>query len=881
MNIYNITENILRNYDENTENFISLLHTIKCTLIYNDKGLRDCILNRKVYSCSLKLKMKKNKIKILSNIFPIMIGSKLDIAIRKLNIFEFESLQNIPNILDYWVENDKEFNEPDIAITCFIINGILKQIPFFITNDPSNVHIVHKNVVRVYRYDLEEKGKQLSMYFANLDNYRAGNLVIKFNNGKSVQLNQYEEVFVEINDFFECPYNVKVKVYFKKIFLEGFKIDNIENKIVISPGYLFYKLFRKTLFVPIQEKNYALIRKKHLIVSKSIENGDLLHIISKKTVFYKEMNLKNKMINSNVQVEVQREIGQNDEIYMEKRTTCYRDVNCQFYPYLPYLSHFAQIQISNKVKLLNALSFNDSFIGFLCIFGTTETKNVGRSMMLARDTFVSTQENLSNVYKILNLEEGSDSVYVVVNSACIEVTKPCFNKIDIMEIKHRFTYIECYQTDNFIHITYKIGLLFKKLETNLWVTARELYFWMNKLYGYKELKQLIDFKGYNFITSFSADIITYFKHNAYPKNILTLNALKNAILSNTPKYSLYFFETISAYTNFTAKHKPLLKPENKLSEYFTMYLPRLNLMYASFQGSTQEDCIVMNDKINVFDSYRLYTVKIKFKNNASKYFHPSTGLPNPAEMKSFLGTIVCPTNKLIIISQTMHLLVNNITENVVEISFNKPNFEVLNYYISETYLFVSIRTFHKCSYGDKLCSLHGQKGVVSIFSSLPRSLYMKPDLIINPYCLISRETMGQIIESVALGGKDYDCLINSDGKPIPGTSFIGPVHYFPISYWSSEHIYIAKKCIKDKILGQPVRGRSRHGGMRIGNMEHFNCFIGNGLASNYEEKIIEHSDRIINNDIAIPKSVILCKDDANFFKCNITYKTKNVIEDIN
>lgn len=878
MNINKITRYILQNYDETVEMFIQMLNEVDCDLIYNGYGIQDAILNRKVYSCSVRLRTKKNK--ILNTILPIMIGSKLDIGIRKLQIKEFQSLQNIPNILEYWDSGDKEFEKADIAITCFLINGILKQIPFFITNDSSNIHIVKKSIVRMYRYNPDEKGKQLSMYFDSIENYKRGDLVIKLNNGSSFKVDEDGDVFDEVNKFFGCPYNVKTKIYFKEVFSKGFKIDNIENKIVISPGYLFYKLFKKTLFVPLKTKNYVSIRKKHSIVTKSIENGDLLHIISKKTVFHKEINFKNKMVNSNSQVEIQREIGQNDEIFMEKKTTCYRDVNCQYYPYFPYLSHFSQIQISNKVKTNSVLSFNDSFIGFLCIFGTTESKNIGRTMMLARDTFVSTQENLNEVYKVLNLEEGSDSLYVVINSACIEVTKLCFQNINLKELKYYFKYIECYQNNQFIHINYKVGLLFKKLEDNLWVTSKEIHFWMRELYGFTSIQQLIDFKGYDFITSHSVDIIKYYKHNAYPKNILTLNALKNAILANTPEYSLYFFETISAYSQLTTKHKPILEPENTLSKKYTMYLPRLNLMYASFKGCTQEDCIVMDSKIKVFDCYRLYTVKLKFQNETTKYFHATEGPPNPAETKSFLGTVVCPSNEIVIVSQTMHLLTKSIDKNIVQIFFTKPNFQVLKWYISETFLFICISSFHKCSYGDKLCSLHGQKGVVTIFDSLPKSLYIKPDLIINPYCLISRQTMGQIVESRHLGGKDYDQLCNSDGKPIPGTAFIGPVHYFPISYWSSEHNYIAKECVKDKIIGQPVRGRSRHGGMRIGNMEHYNCLIGNGLAACFEEKSLEHSDRIIENEIPIPKSVILCKDDAKFFKCNISYKTEKCIEDV-
>lgn len=876
MNINRITENILKNYDESVETFIRVLQEIDCDLIYDGNGFKDAILHRKVYSCSIQLRLKKNK--ILGTIFPIMIGSKLDIGIRKFNLVEFKSLKNIPNILEYWEDGEKKFEEPDIAITCFLINGILKQIPFYITNDPNNIHIAKQNIVRVYRYDSEEKGKQLSMYFDSLDDYQRGDLVIKLNNGKSLKLAQNEEVFKEVNDFFECPYNVKTKVYFKNIYSRGFAIDNIDNKIVISPGFLFYKLFKKTLYIPLKNKDYPLIRKKHIIVVKSIENGDLLHIISKKTIFHKEVNLKNKMVNHSNKIEVQREIGENDEIFMERKTTCYRDVNCRIYPYFPYLCHSAQIIMSDKVRTLSVFSFNDSYSGFLCIYGTSEGKNAGRSMALAKDTFVSTQQNTKEVYEILNLKEGSDAFYVIVNSACIEVKKSCFDQINLLNLKLHFKYIECYQIDNFKYINYKIGLLYKKLENDIWVTSKEIHFWINALYGFTNMEELLNMKGFDFITGYSADIIKYHQHNVYPKNILTLNTLKNAILSNTKDYSVYFLETVSAYSERTAKHKAILEPENKLSEYFTMYTPKLNLMYSCFKGFNQEDCIIVHRKINAFNCHRLYTVKIKFENDAPKYFHAVSGPSDPADKYSFLGTIVCPTNEIVIQSQTMHLHKKPINKNIVELSFTKPNFTVLEWHISDSYLFVCISSFHEFSVGDKLCNFHGQKGVATIFDSLPRSLYMPVDLIVNAYALVSRGTMGPIIETKDLGGKDYDSLINSDGKPVKGKALIGPIHYYPIDYWSIEHKYTANNTIKDKITGHPVKGRSRKGGMRAGGMEIFNGFIGNGLAASFEEKALEHSDRIIVNGIAVPKALELIKDDAKCHKINIELVTEDCIK---
>lgn len=70
-------------------------------------------------------------------------------------------------------------------------------------------------------------------------------------------------------------------------------------------------------------------------------------------------------------------------------------------------------------------------------------------------------------------------------------------------------------------------------------------------------------------------------------------------------------------------------------------------------------------------------------------------------------------------------------------------------------------------------------------------------------------------------------------------------------------------------------GRSRWGGMRLGNMELFNGLRGNGIASCFEEKFFEDSDRIQHNEttVALPKSVNIIQEDARLYKCDLQYET--------
>ncbi|GFY06382.1 RNA_pol_Rpb2_6 domain-containing protein [Trichonephila clavipes] len=153
---------------------------------------------------------------------------------------------------------------------------------------------------------------------------------------------------------------------------------------------------------------------------------------------------------------------------------------------------------------------------------------------------------------------------------------------------------------------------------------------------------------------------------------------------------------------------------------------------------------------------------------------------------------------------------------------------------------------------------------------------IQPDLLVNPYSLF-RMTPGQILEGVTRGeGRDAQTVRNTDGQVVPDAkAFFAKTFYFPIAYWSSEHFYAPSECTMDKILHQAVKGRSRGGGMRLGNMELFNGLRGNGLAACFEEKFFEHGDRIPNETnptISLPKSVELVKEDARFFKCHLEYQ---------
>lgn len=864
---------ILDNYNDHVNNFIRFLTTqLDCQLIYDGPAdIHQHICNRTLYACSVRAK------KVMRDVFPVMIGSHLDLAIRHRRTYLFgDPIDDTP---------DAPFQEMDIARGFFIVNGFLRHVPYFYTNDPTNTHVIPRRKVRVFTYDAHDKGKQLSYYTADCkdqgDKHR-GDMYVIHNDGK--------ETREGIDSFFDhCPYPVQPEAYMTQLHREdSFDIDHLSNKIVMSPGHLFVKLFVKYLYGPLRDRNEKAIKSRTALINKSIQTGSLLHVLSRKTVYFKEGKSAGKM--TDTPQESHREIGANGKVYIEKNTGCYREVSMQTYPLNPYLLYMIVRQISSKVKKNSVPALHPSYIGFLCILGCYETKNVGRTTMMVRNTAISTCDTLDPVFhqeslfwEHVSLEPCPGSkCFVVVNEACIPVTPESFGRLDLLKLKRLLGHVECIESGPFKHIRYKAGLFFKQLpDTDVWVTPRDETFWSKRLLGLDQKRDLVQRFGYDYITGYMVDLNPFFMHNSFPKNILAFNALKNAVLATDRRYALYFMDTISAYTKrLTPYHQVLLPPvEDSISEHFVLKLPHVTVAYGSFLGCTQEDCIVRNSRVDAFDCVRLYTLRVKMEGPMT--FYPVRGDPDDSDL---LGTLVHHGEQTLEVeSLTIHVKVVRVSPQQVHLHFTKPPFRVIQYHLGREILSICVEQDHPSSTGDKLCSLHGQKGVMRVMDAMPLlDGKVTPHLIVNAYGTF-RMTGGQFKEGLTWGGgKDAKTVRNSDGEDVPGASvFYADTFYVAIAYFSDEHLYSPHTCKDDKLSGQPVKGRSREGGMRLGNMELTNGMRGNGIAACFETKFFEHSDRMpVEPTIAIPKSVGLVQEDARFFKCHLSYETEPSIVEI-
>lgn len=201
---------------------------------------------------------------------------------------------------------------------------------------------------------------------------------------------------------------------------------------------------------------------------------------------------------------------------------------------------------------------------------------------------------------------------------------------------------------------------------------------------------------------------------------------------------------------------------------------------------------------------------------------------------------------------------------------------------------VMMRQIRRPEVGDKFSSRHGQKGVCGLIINQEDMPFTEkgicPDLIMNPHGFPSRMTVGKMIELVsgkaavfegrqgygsAFGeefgnadrvevacsllvkhgysyvGKD---LVTSGitGQPLESFIFMGPVFYQKLKHMVMDKMHARAKGPRAVLTRQPTEGRSRDGGLRLGEMER-DCLIGYGASNLIMERLMISSDAFTAN----------------------------------
>ncbi|KAL0224973.1 hypothetical protein RCL1_002885 [Eukaryota sp. TZLM3-RCL] len=192
---------------------------------------------------------------------------------------------------------------------------------------------------------------------------------------------------------------------------------------------------------------------------------------------------------------------------------------------------------------------------------------------------------------------------------------------------------------------------------------------------------------------------------------------------------------------------------------------------------------------------------------------------------------------------------------------------------------VKIRMIRTPQVGDKFSSRHGQKGTVGILhrqADLPFTCDgIVPDIIINPHAIPSRMTIGQLVECLlgkvsSLTGAEGDgtpfeptytvksisdrlhdsgyqrygneVMFNGfTGKKMDAHIFIGPTYYQRLKHMVEDKIHSRATGPVQILTRQPVEGRGREGGLRLGEMER-DAIISHGAAAMLKDRLFFHSD---------------------------------------
>jgi DNA-directed RNA polymerase I subunit RPA2 len=414
--------------------------------------------------------------------------------------------------------------------------------------------------------------------------------------------------------------------------------------------------------------------------------------------------------------------------------------------------------------------------------------------------------------------------------------------------------------------------------------------------------------------SLLACCIPFPDHNQSPRNMYQCQMAKQTM--GTAIYN-YPFRADNKIYRITTPQKPLVSSRTKQVKKsgFDDYPSGTNAVVAviSYTGYDMEDAMIINKSAYERGFGHGYVYKTKFKEISSKDVKCELigkDFANESLSKGLDVDGLAFTGSRLLAGQSEMMLFDKEKKSNREVIYKDSEAACLD----DIKLMATDKEF-KVSYkyrllrnpiiGDKFSSRHGQKGVLSILwpqEDMPfTDQGITPDVIINPHAFPSRMTIGMLIESMAgkagaLEGKfqesaafqNFDKLeefgsrlirlgfnyFGSEkmysgifGNEMTADIYLGVVYYQRLRHMVADKFQARSTGPVDILTNQPVKGRKKHGGIRLGEMER-DSLLGHGGAFMLYDRLFKCSDE---------SSGFLCESCGSILTAFMKVKGENAI----